>query len=147
MHKPEPVLQYEMHDILWDFERQTNHLIPAWTSDLGMINQKQDLPYNEHWRSDGSQSENQREWKETSSLDLTKERSKLWNTRATEIPFIIGTVWNGSQKRGKEDGRVGNRRRNRYHPNGRIVKIGQNTEICCQSDFSKRPSADAGVKN
>ena len=29
MHKPESVLENEMHKIPWDFEIQTDHLIPA----------------------------------------------------------------------------------------------------------------------
>ena len=37
MHKPESILENEMHKILWDFEIQTAHLIPARRPDLVLI--------------------------------------------------------------------------------------------------------------
>ena len=38
MHKPEFVLENEMHKILWNFEIQTDHLIQDRRSDLEVIN-------------------------------------------------------------------------------------------------------------
>ena len=40
MHKPESVLENETHKILWDFEIQTDHLIPTRKPDLVQINKK-----------------------------------------------------------------------------------------------------------
>ena len=40
MHKPESVLNDDLHKILWTFEKQTDHLIPARKPDLLIINQK-----------------------------------------------------------------------------------------------------------
>ena len=40
MHKPESVNENEKHKILWDFEIQTDHLIPTKKLDLMIINQK-----------------------------------------------------------------------------------------------------------
>ena len=40
MHKPESVLENEIHKILWDFEIQTDHLILARRPDLQLINKK-----------------------------------------------------------------------------------------------------------
>ena len=40
MHKPGSVLKKETHKILWDFERQTDYLIPARRPDLLLINKK-----------------------------------------------------------------------------------------------------------
>ena len=40
MNKPESVLENEMHKILWYFEIQMDHLIPARRPDLEAINQK-----------------------------------------------------------------------------------------------------------
>ena len=40
MHKPESVLENETFKILWDFEIQTDHLIPTRKSDLVIINKK-----------------------------------------------------------------------------------------------------------
>ena len=40
MHNPEIVLENEMHNIHWDFEIQTDPLIPVRTTDLVIINKK-----------------------------------------------------------------------------------------------------------
>ena len=40
MHNPAPVLENDMHKLLWDFYIQTDHLIPARISDLIIINKK-----------------------------------------------------------------------------------------------------------
>ena len=37
MHKPGPVLENDTHKLLWDFNIQTDHLIPARRSDLKLI--------------------------------------------------------------------------------------------------------------
>ena len=38
--QPESIWENEMLKILWDFEIQTDHLIPARRPDLGLINKK-----------------------------------------------------------------------------------------------------------
>ena len=43
MHKPAPVLENEMHKLLWDFNIQTDHLIPARRPDLIIITKKDHL--------------------------------------------------------------------------------------------------------
>ena len=40
MHNPAPVLENDTHKLLWDFNIQTDHLIPARRSDLIIINKK-----------------------------------------------------------------------------------------------------------
>ena len=40
MHNPESILENETHKILWDFEIQTDHLIPARRPDLVIVNKK-----------------------------------------------------------------------------------------------------------
>ena len=40
MHKPAPVLENDTHKLLWDFNIQTDHLIPARRPDLIIINKK-----------------------------------------------------------------------------------------------------------
>ena len=37
MHKPESVRENEMHKWLWDFEIQTDHLIPVRRPDIALI--------------------------------------------------------------------------------------------------------------
>ena len=38
MHNPAPVLENYTHKLLWDFNIQTHHLIPARRPDLIIIN-------------------------------------------------------------------------------------------------------------
>ena len=40
MHNPAPVLENATHKLLWDFNIQTDHLIPARRPDLIIINNK-----------------------------------------------------------------------------------------------------------
>ena len=40
MHNPAPVLENDTHKLLWDFNIQTDHLIPARRPDLIIINNK-----------------------------------------------------------------------------------------------------------
>ena len=40
MLKPESILENEMHKILYDFDTQTYHLIPAGRPDLVIINKR-----------------------------------------------------------------------------------------------------------
>ena len=41
MHNPAPVLENDAHKLLWDFNIQTNHLIPPRRPDLIIINKKE----------------------------------------------------------------------------------------------------------
>ena len=59
MHKPESVLENEMHKIPWDFEIQADHLIPS-----GKLMKKENLPYSGLCRLVRPQTENQRKLKE-----------------------------------------------------------------------------------
>ena len=40
MHNPESVVENDIHKLLWDFNIQTDHLIPARRPDLIIINNK-----------------------------------------------------------------------------------------------------------
>ena len=40
MHNPAPVLENDTHELLWDFNIQTDHLIPVRRPDLIIINKK-----------------------------------------------------------------------------------------------------------
>ena len=69
MHKLESILENEMHKILWDFEIQTDPLIPAWKPDLVIINKKKEiLLYSRLCSTSIPLSENQRKQKETQVL-------------------------------------------------------------------------------
>ena len=43
MHNPAPVLENATHKVLWDFNLQTDHLIPARIPDLIMNKKKENL--------------------------------------------------------------------------------------------------------
>ena len=43
MHNPAPDLENDTHKLLWDFNIQTDHLIPARRPDLIIINKKREL--------------------------------------------------------------------------------------------------------
>ena len=41
-HNPAPVIQHDMHKLLWDFDILTDHLIPASRPDLIIVNKKKE---------------------------------------------------------------------------------------------------------
>ena len=43
MHNPAPVLENDTHKLLWDFNIQTDHLIPARRPDLMITNKKREF--------------------------------------------------------------------------------------------------------
>ena len=91
MHNPAPVLENDTHKLLWDFNIQTDHLIPAVPADH-RINLKECE-------------------KKDKYLDPLRELKKLWNMKVTIVPIVIGTfgaITKGLLK-GLEDLAVGGR--------------------------------------
>ena len=113
MHIPAPVLENDTHKILWDFNIQTDHLIPARRPDLMIINNKKkrickivDFAVPAYHRINLKEYE-----KKDKYLDLARELKKLWNMKVTTVPIVIGalgTITKGSLK-GLEDLEVGRR--------------------------------------
>ena len=112
MHNPAPVLENDSHKLLWDFNIQTDHLIPARRPDLIIINKKKrtckrvDFAVPADHRIKLKECE-----KKDKYLDLARELKKLWNMQVTIIPIVIGafrTVTKGLLK-GREDLEVGGR--------------------------------------
>ena len=114
MHNPAPVLENDSHKLLWDFNIQTDHLIPARRPDLIIINKKKkkrtckivDFAVPADHRIKLKECE-----KKDKYLNLTRELKKLWNMQVTIIPIVIGafgTVTKGLLK-GLEDLEVGGR--------------------------------------
>ena len=108
MHNPAPVLENATHKLLWDFNIQTDHLIPARRPDLIIITKKKkkenckivDFAVPADYRIKLIECE-----KKDKYLDLARELKKLWNMQVTIIPIVIGefgTVTKGLQK-GLED--------------------------------------------
>ena len=114
MHNPAPVLENDSHKLLWDFNIQTDRLIPARRSDLIIINKKKkertckivDFAIPADHRIKLKECE-----KKDKYLDLARKLKKLWNMQVTIIPIVIGafgTVTKGLLK-GLEDLEVGGR--------------------------------------
>ena len=115
MHNPAPVLENDSHTLLWDFNIQTDHLIPARRPDLIIINKKKrkkrtckivDFAVPADHRIKQKECE-----KKDKYLDLARELKKLWNMQVTIIPIVIGAfgiVTKGLLK-GLEDLEVGGR--------------------------------------
>ena len=93
MHNPAPVLENDTHKLLWDFNIQTDHLIPARRPDLIIINNKKkkkickivDFAVPANHRINLKECE-----KKDKYLDLARELKKLWNMKVTIVPIVIG---------------------------------------------------------
>ena len=112
MHNPAPVLENDTHKLLWDFNIQMDHLIPARRPDLIIINEKKkickivDFAILVDHRIILKESE-----KKDKYLDLVRKLKKLWNMKVTIVPIVIGalgTITNGLLK-GLEDLEIGGR--------------------------------------
>ena len=75
MHKPESIAENELHKILWDFEIQTDHLIPARRPDLVQINKKRKKKRNKY-------------------LDLVKEQKKAMEHESDGHTNCNWSTWN-----------------------------------------------------
>ena len=91
MHNLAPVLENATHKLLWDFNIQTDHLIPARRPDLIIFNNKKrtckivDFAVPADHRIKLKECE-----KKDKYLDLARELKKLWNMQVTIIPIVIG---------------------------------------------------------
>ena len=113
MHNPAPVLENDTHKLLWDFNIQTDHLIPARRPDHIISNNKKkrickivDFAVPADHRINRKESE-----KNDKYLDLARELKKLWSMKVTIVSIVIGafgTITKGSLK-GLEDLEVGRR--------------------------------------
>ena len=112
MHNPAPVRENDTHKLLWNFNIQTDHLIPTTRPDLIIINKKKsickivDFAVPADHRINLKESE-----KKDKYLDLAREFKKLWNMKVTIVPIVIGalgTITKGLLK-GLEDLEVGGR--------------------------------------
>ena len=93
MHNPAPVLENDSHKLLWNFNIQTDHLIPARRPDLIIINKKKrickivDFAVLVDHIIKLKESE-----KEDKYLDLARELKELWNMKVTIVPIVIGAL-------------------------------------------------------
>ena len=112
MHNPAPVKENATHTLLWDFNIQTDHLIPARRPDLIIINKIKRISKVVDFAVPADHRIKLKECeKRDKYLDLARELKKLWNIQVTIIPIVIGafgTVTKGLLK-GLEDLEVGGR--------------------------------------
>ena len=111
MHNPAAVLENDSHKLLWDFNLQTDHLIPAKRPDLIIINKKKIIYKIVDFAVPVDYKINLKENERDKNLDLAREFKKLWNMKVTIVPIVIdalGTVTKGLLK-GLEDLEVGRR--------------------------------------
>ena len=94
MQNPTPVLENDTHKLLWDFNIQTDHLIPARRPDLIIINKKKkrfckivDFAVPADHGINLKECE-----KKDKYLDFVRELKKLWNMKVTIVPIVIGAL-------------------------------------------------------
>ena len=109
MYKLAPVLENDSHKLLWDFNIQTDHLIPARRPDLIIINKRKrickivDFAVPADHRINLKESE-----KKDKYLNLARELKKMWNMKVSIVIGALGTVTKGLLN-GLEDLEVGGR--------------------------------------
>ena len=112
MHNPAAVLENDTYKLLWDFNIQTDHLIPAKRPDLVIINKKMRICKIVDFAVLADHRINLKECeKKDKYLDLAREVKKLWNMKVTIVPIVIGsfgTITKGLLK-GLEDLEVSGR--------------------------------------
>ena len=90
LHNPAPVIENDTYKLIWDFNIQTDHLIPARRPDLIIINKKKrivDFVVPVDHRINLKQCA-----KKDKYLDLARELKKLWNMKVTIVPIVIGAL-------------------------------------------------------
>ena len=127
IHNPAPVLENVTHKLLWDFNKQTDHLIPARRPDLIITNKKKRICKIINFAVSANHIINLKECeKKDKFLDLARELKKLWNRKVTIVPIVIGsfgTITEGLLK-GLEDLEFGGKGWD--YPNDNIAENGQN---------------------
>ena len=108
MNNPAPVLENDTHKLLWDFNIQTDQLIRPYNNQQ----KKKRICKIVDFAVPADHTINLKECeKKDKYLDLARELKKLWNTKVTIVPIVIGafgTITKGLLK-GLEDLEVGER--------------------------------------
>ena len=82
MHKPESVLENEMHQILWNMKIQMDYSIPARRSDSVLIKKKRTCHQVDLYCSNEI----------NKYSDLARELKKPWNRNMMVIPIVVGAL-------------------------------------------------------
>ena len=91
MRNPAPVLENDMHKFLWDFNIQTDQLIPARRPDFIIINKKKRICKVVDFAVPADHRINLKECANKDKyIDLATVLKKLWNMKVTIVPIVIG---------------------------------------------------------
>ena len=126
MHNPAPVLENDTHKLQWDFNIQTDHLIPARRPDLIIINKRKrickivDVAVPADHRINLKECEKKDEY-----FDFARE---LKNMKVTIVPIVIGAFGTITKGLLKRPGGLGSWQTGREYPNDSIAANGQNPE-------------------
>ena len=126
---PGSVLENETHELLWNFEIQTNHLILARQPDLIIINKKErtrrivDFAVPVDHRVKLNECE-----KRDKCHNLARELKKTVEYERDDHTNCNWCFWYSHQKIGTRTGGLGNKRTGRDCLNYYIIEISQNTE-------------------
>ena len=140
-----------MHKHFWDFQIQSNLLIPTRRPDLVIVLKSEAA---DKWAlSSRRTKEDKRKRKYRQVLRCCRRTEKSMEHEGDHDTNCNWRTRNDIQRLFKKVGRVENRRTSRDHPSYHIVKIDQKTrdswrfkEIHSHSDDSERPSANACVR-
>ena len=117
------------HEILWDFQIQIDHPIPARRPDQVLINKKKEnLLSSGFCHSSRPQSKKKRKWKDTQIPGSYLRTKKTIEHADNGDIHCSRCTRNGPQSLGKRIRRVRNQRKNPGHSNYGIIEISQNTE-------------------
>ena len=129
MHNPAPFLENDSHKLLWDFNIQTDHLIPTRRPDLIIINKKERTCKIVEFAVPADHRIKQKECeKRDKYLDLARELKKLWTMQGDNYTNCNRCVWNSNSGITKGTRGLGGWRTSGDHPNDSIVENNQNTK-------------------
>ena len=112
IHNPAAVLENDLHKLLWDFNIQTDHLIPARRPDLIIINKRKRICKIVDFDVTGEHRLNLKESeKKDKYLELARELKKLLNMKVTIVSIVIGALGTIIKRllKGLEDLEIGGR--------------------------------------
>ena len=93
MQKPESVLENETRKLLWDFELQTDHLIPARRPDLVIVHKKETRRIVDFTVQVDHRAKIDTKRKEKLVQRPTQRTKKLWNINVTVISIVFNALW------------------------------------------------------
>ena len=90
--QPHSILGNETHNILKDFEIQTDHLITTRRADLELVNKNKKTSYIVNFIFPADHRIKSKSVENDRNLDLARELKKLWNMKMTVTPIVIGAL-------------------------------------------------------